>query len=71
MTLQQVVCTFFFGLCKYLALRVTGALIRPIVLQANGTLRIFVSLRSPERKGLTPPSGSCVWCLSGGNPTAG
>lgn len=34
-TLEQVVYTFFFGLCMYLALRVTGNLIWPILLHAT------------------------------------
>ena len=34
-TLQQVVYTFWFGLCMYLALRVTGNLIWPILLHAT------------------------------------
>lgn len=34
-TLQQVVYTFWFGLCMYLALRVTGNLVWPILLHAT------------------------------------
>jgi membrane protease YdiL (CAAX protease family) len=41
-TLQQVVYTFFFGLCMYLALRVTGNLVWPILLHATTDPTLFL-----------------------------
>jgi len=41
-TLLQVVYTFFFGLCMYLALRVTGNLFWPILLHASTDPTIFL-----------------------------
>ncbi|MEF3403090.1 CPBP family intramembrane glutamic endopeptidase [Agromyces sp. CCNWLW203] len=41
-TLQQVVYTFFFGFCMYLALRVTGNLIWPILLHATTDPTLFL-----------------------------
>ncbi|MET4158621.1 CPBP family intramembrane glutamic endopeptidase [Agromyces sp. PvR057] len=42
-TLFQVGYTFFFGICMYLALRVTGTLIAPILLHASTDPTIFLS----------------------------
>lgn len=41
-TLEQVVYTFFFGLCMYLALRVTGNLIWPVLLHATTDPTLFL-----------------------------
>jgi len=41
-TALQVVYTFFFGLCMYLALRVTGNLIWPILIHASTDPTIFL-----------------------------
>lgn len=41
-TLLQVVYTFFFGLCMYLALRVTGNLIWPILIHASTDPTLFL-----------------------------
>ncbi|KQM81456.1 CPBP family intramembrane glutamic endopeptidase [Agromyces sp. Leaf222] len=42
-TLFQVGYTFFFGICMYLALRVTGTLVAPILLHASTDPTIFLS----------------------------
>lgn len=42
-TLIQVGYTFFFGICMYLALRVTGNLVWPILLHASTDPTIFLS----------------------------
>ncbi len=41
-TLLQVLYTFFFGFCMYLALRVTGTIIAPILLHASTDPSIFM-----------------------------
>ncbi|BDZ47802.1 hypothetical protein GCM10025867_45160 [Frondihabitans sucicola] len=46
-TLVQVVYTFFFGVCMYLALRVTRTLIAPILLHASTDPTIFMQSRHP------------------------
>ncbi len=46
-TLVQIVYTFAFGLCMYLALRVTGNLIWPILLHATTDPSIFLFLGHP------------------------
>ena len=43
----QVVYTFAFGLCMYLALRVTGNLIWPILLHASTDPSIFLQTAHP------------------------
>lgn len=50
-TLEQVVYTFFFGICMYLALRLTGNLIWPILIHASTDPTLFVH-------GAFPASGS-------------
>ena len=41
-TLTQVIYTFFFGLCMYLALRLTGNLIWPVLLHASTDPTLFL-----------------------------
>lgn len=41
-TLLQMLYTFFFGFCMYLALRVTGTIIAPILLHASTDPSIFM-----------------------------
>lgn len=50
-TLLQMLYTFFFGFCMYLALRVTGTIIAPILLHASTDPSIFM-------QGSYPASGS-------------
>lgn len=47
-TLTQVVYTFAFGLCMYLALRVTGNLIWPILIHASTDPTIFLFSGHPD-----------------------
>ncbi|MGV2983198.1 lysostaphin resistance A-like protein [Microbacterium sp. AGC85] len=56
-TLLQLVYTFFFGLLMYLALRVTGNLIWPVLLHATTDPSIFLLA--------TYPSGSALGGLAG------
>jgi membrane protease YdiL (CAAX protease family) len=51
-TLFQVFYTFFFGICMYLALRVTGNLIWPILLHATTDPTIFLSNTYPSEGAL-------------------
>lgn len=46
-TLTQVVYTFAFGLCMYLALRVTGSLVWPILLHASTDPTLFLHADAP------------------------
>lgn len=46
-TLFQLVYTFFFGICVYLALRVTGTIIAPILLHASTDPSIFLHTQFP------------------------
>lgn len=46
-TLFQLVYTFFFGILMYLALRVTGSLIAPILLHASTDPSIFLHAQYP------------------------
>jgi len=46
-TLLQMLYTFFFGLCMYLALRVTGTIIAPILLHASTDPSIFMQAAYP------------------------
>ena len=46
-TLIQLVYTFFFGICMYLALRVTGTIIAPILLHASTDPSIFIQSTYP------------------------
>ncbi|MBD8583567.1 CPBP family intramembrane metalloprotease [Frigoribacterium sp. CFBP 8766] len=41
-TMLQMLYTFFFGLCMYLALRVTGTIIAPILLHASTDPSVFM-----------------------------
>ncbi|MFT2816807.1 CPBP family intramembrane glutamic endopeptidase [Leifsonia sp. A12D58] len=50
-TLLQMLYTFFFGFCMYLALRVTGTIIAPILLHASTDPSIFM-------QGTYPATGS-------------
>ncbi|MFF2271862.1 CPBP family intramembrane glutamic endopeptidase [Agromyces sp. NPDC058136] len=52
-TLLQLVYTFAFGLCMYLALRVTGHLIWPILLHATTDPSIFLQSAYPADGALT------------------
>ena len=56
-TLLQLVYTFFFGICMYLALRVTGTLIAPILLHASTDPSIFLQTAFPATGPLTAFSG--------------
>jgi membrane protease YdiL (CAAX protease family) len=56
-TLLQLVYTFFFGICMYLALRVTGTLIAPILLHASTDPSIFLQAAFPTTGPLTAISG--------------
>jgi membrane protease YdiL (CAAX protease family) len=56
-TLLQLVYTFFFGICMYLALRVTGTLIAPILLHASTDPSIFMQSAYPAPGALTALSG--------------
>lgn len=46
-TLIQLLYTFFFGICMYLALRVTGTIIAPILLHASTDPSIFMQVAYP------------------------
>ena len=48
----QVLYTFFFGICMYLTLRVTGNLIWPILLHASTDPTIFLSTQYPTESTL-------------------
>lgn len=56
-TLLQLVYTFFFGICMYLALRVTGTLIAPILLHASTDPSIFLQATYPADGPLTAVAG--------------
>ncbi len=56
-TLIQLVYTFAFGLCMYLALRVTGNLIWPILLHATTDPSIFLQTAYPADSPLTAVAG--------------
>ncbi|MDF0512248.1 CPBP family intramembrane metalloprotease [Agromyces sp. H3Y2-19a] len=56
-TLLQLVYTFAFGLCMYLALRVTGHLIWPILLHASTDPSIFLQTAYPAEGALTGIAG--------------
>ena len=56
-TLLQLGYTFFFGICMYLALRVTGTLIAPILLHASTDPSIFLQTAFPAAGPLTAFSG--------------
>ncbi|MEV8170044.1 CPBP family intramembrane glutamic endopeptidase [Microbacterium sp. NPDC077486] len=56
-TLFQLVYTFAFGICMYLALRVTGTIIAPILLHASTDPSIFLQTLHPAEGGLTAVAG--------------
>jgi len=56
-TLVQLVYTFAFGICMYLALRVTGNLIWPILLHATTDPSIFLMTAYPADSPITPLAG--------------
>ncbi|MET0974125.1 MAG: CPBP family intramembrane glutamic endopeptidase [Leifsonia sp.] len=56
-TLIQVAYTFAFGICMYLALRVTGNLIWPILLHATTDPSIFMQAAHPADGALTAFAG--------------
>lgn len=56
-TLFQLVYTFAFGICMYLALRVTGNLIWPILLHATTDPSIFLQTEYPTEGGLAAVAG--------------
>lgn len=56
-TLFQIGYTFAFGLCMYLALRVTGHLIWPILLHATTDPSIFLQTEYPAAGPLTSVAG--------------
>ncbi|PRB09082.1 CPBP family intramembrane glutamic endopeptidase [Microbacterium sp. MYb64] len=66
-TLVQLVYTFAFGICMYLALRVTGALIWPILLHATTDPSIFLQSAYPAAGPLTgfAASGNIVVIIAG------
>lgn len=51
-TVLQMLYTFFFGLCMYLALRVTGTIIAPILLHASTDPSIFMQGTYPLQSSL-------------------
>lgn len=56
-TLVQLVYTFFFGILMYLALRVTGTIIAPILLHASTDPSIFVQAQFPLDSPLSTMAG--------------
>ncbi|NQX27381.1 CPBP family intramembrane metalloprotease [Microbacteriaceae bacterium VKM Ac-2854] len=56
-TAIQLVYTFFFGICMYLALRLTGRLIVPILLHASTDPSIFLQVAHPAAGPLTAFAG--------------
>lgn len=56
-TLLQLLYTFAFGICMYLALRVTGSLIVPILLHATTDPSIFLQTGYPVEGALTSIAG--------------
>jgi membrane protease YdiL (CAAX protease family) len=52
-TLFQLVYTFAFGICMYLALRVTRTIVAPILLHASTDPSIFLQTLHPAEGGLT------------------
>lgn len=56
-TLLQLVYTFAFGLCMYLALRVTGHIIWPILLHASTDPSIFLQATYPVESPLAVIAG--------------
>lgn len=66
-TLLQVVYTFWFGLCMYLALRVTGHLIWPILLHATTDPTLVLHGADPASNvfGLVPTLSTYLIILTG------
>lgn len=66
-TLLQMFYTFFFGFCMYLALRVTGTIIAPILLHASTDPSIFMQGTYPTTGGLASIAelGNIVMVLVG------
>ena len=56
-TAVQVVYTFAFGICMYLALRVTGNIIWPILLHASTDPSVFLLTAYPSSMPFTPIAG--------------
>lgn len=56
-TAIQLVYTFGFGICMYLALRVTGTIIAPILLHASTDPSIFLQTAYPAEGALTGIAG--------------
>jgi CAAX protease family protein len=56
-TLFQLVYTFAFGICMYLALRVTGNILWPILLHASTDPSIFLQSAHPTEGPLTALAG--------------
>lgn len=56
-TALQIVYTFAFGICMYLALRVTGTIIAPILLHASTDPTIFLQATYPSTSPLVAISG--------------
>ncbi|WP_435742987.1 lysostaphin resistance A-like protein [Microbacterium sp. PMB16] len=56
-TAIQLVYTFAFGICMYLALRVTGTIIAPILLHASTDPSIFLQTAHPADGSLTAIAG--------------
>ena len=52
-TLIQLLYTFAFGICMYLALRVTGTILTPILLHASTDPSIFMQTQHPAGGGLS------------------
>jgi len=56
-TALQLLYTFFFGICMYLALRVTGTIIAPILLHASTDPSIFLQGSYPADSPLAALGG--------------
>ena len=56
-TMFQIVYTFAFGICMYLAMRVTGTIIAPILLHASTDPSIFLQNAYPAAGSLTGIAG--------------
>ena len=56
-TAFQLVYTFAFGICMYLAMRVTGTIIAPILLHASTDPSIFLQSAYPAASSLTGIAG--------------
>lgn len=66
-TLQQVVYTFGFGICMYLALRVTGRLIWPMLLHATTDPTLLLHGQDPENNvfGILPALSTILIVATG------